>query len=107
MKPQDSATTGANNTYAIRLDLDGNTAMTLTASSAVAAEFIAEITCILVGASSQKIYGVLYENGKSPVLDYATAAIDLSGAAVIGLDMTLANAGDEVKVETTHVTYNE
>lgn len=99
--------TGGNNTFAIRLDLDGNTAMTLTASSVVAGDFIAEFTCILVGATSQKIYGALYENGKSPVVDYATAVIDLSGAAVIGLDMTLANAGDEIKVETVHVTYNQ
>lgn len=99
--------TGAANTYAIILVTDTATQMTLTASDAAAAEFVCRITLIMVDATNQLIYGELIEDGKVIVVDRVTATDDLSGAVNIGLSMTLANAGDEVKVYNTIVTYNE
>ena len=99
--------TGGNNTYAILLDLDGTTALTLTASSVVAAHFVCRITCIMVDSGNQLVYGELLESGKSPVVVRASNVDNLAGAVNIGLEMSLANAGDEIKVYNTIVTYNE
>ncbi len=99
--------TGANNTYAIILVLDGTTALTLTASDAAAATFTARVTCIMVTDGTSLVYGELLENGKVTVQGRASVTDDLSGAVDIGLSMTLADAGDEVKVYNTLVTYNE
>ncbi len=99
--------TGANDVYGILLDLDGTTALTLTASSAVAAHFVCRVTCIMTGAGGQLVYGELLETGKSPVVVRATVADNLAGAVTIGLEMSLDNAADEVFVYSTIVTYNE
>jgi len=99
--------TGANNTYGIILVLDGTTALTLTASDAAAATFTARITCIMVDSGNSLVYGELLENGKVTVQGRASVVDDLSGAVNIGLSMTLADAGDEIKTYNTLVTYNE
>lgn len=99
--------TGANDTFACQLDLAGTNSLTLTSPDAAAGDWVCRITLQLTGAATQKMYGELLINGKSPVVDYATGIVNLAGAVNVGLELVLANAADEVAAESVIVRYNE
>lgn len=99
---------GANNTWSCQLDIGGTNALTLQSPDSAAGDWECIITMYQLNATnSQKISGRLFINGKSPVVDYATAAVDISGGVNIGLELVLVDAGDEVSKETVLVTFNE
>ena len=99
--------TGANNAMVVHLKLDGTQVMSLSASDATAADWVARFKCYLTAADAQKIHGELIVNGKVAVSDYAAGAVDISGAVDLITQITSANAGDTVTSEVVTVTYNE
>ena len=99
--------TGTADTFSCQLDIAGTNSLTLTSGDAAAGDWVCEITLLVTGTATQKIYGTLNHNGKVPVVDYATDTVDISGAVNVGLELILVNAADEVSKESVLVYYSE
>jgi len=99
--------TGANAAMIVHCNLYGIQVMSLTASDAAAADWIADIYVHVLGTASQRIMGTLMVNGKASVVDYATAVVDISGAGNVYLQIQSQNAGDTVTADITTVHFNK
>lgn len=97
--------TGANAAMKVHLYLKDGTVMSLTASDAVAGDWIASFILYAKSAVSQNVVGELKSNAKSVITDYATSNKDTSVAVSAKVKIESQNAGDTVTSEYTLIEH--
>jgi len=97
--------TGTNGTLTVALYCNSTAVLSIDADADTAVDWMATLYMVQVSPKVQRCFGQLFTLTEDPRIDYATAAIDLSGEFTFRAAMANEHASDEITCDVCIIEF--